>query len=249
MKTNEPVIHTHCFVTVVGRSLNGVLRQMVLGGGSSDNQMHEREAKKPKTGGRSGGPLDLAAQPRFAAKPRRLQRLQLRVTGYNTGNCFVAALLTHIAPSKPTTRDIVDLRTEAGLPARGATDGVHMVQLLSHLSYGCVIVDESHSRATILNAAGASSCYVTVARKGSAHVEPVALSGTVQVRTLDEIIGLLRVCGVQVQLPVPRPEGQEGDLADVISLTDDEDAPAEQHTTNDGDTALLEHNRHRPHRQ
>ena len=169
----------------------------------------------------AGPAADSAAQTRFAAKPRRLQRLQLRVTGYNTGDCFVAAMLTHIAPSKPTTRDIVDLRTEAGLPARGATDGVHMMQLLSHLSYGCVIVNESHSRATILNAAGASSCYVTVARKGSAHVEPVALSGTVQVRTLDEIIGLLRVCGVQVQLPVPRPEG---DLADVISLTDDEDA-------------------------
>jgi Ran GTPase-activating protein (RanGAP) involved in mRNA processing and transport len=183
--------------------------------------MHEREAKKPKTGGRSGGPLDLAAQPRFAAKPRRLQRLQLRVTGYNTGDCFVVAVLTHIAPSKPTTRNIVDLRTEASLPARGATDGAHMVQLLSHLSYGCVIVNESHSRATILNAAGASSCYVTVARKGSAHVEPVALSGTVQVRTLDEIIGLLRVCGVQVQLPVPRPES---DLADVISLSDNEGA-------------------------
>ena len=52
-----------------------------------------------------------------------------------------------------------------------------------------------------------------MARKGSGHAEPVVLSSTVQVRILDEIIGLLHVYGVQVQLP-----------AEVISLSDDEDA-------------------------
>ena len=50
----------------------------------------------------------------------------------------------------------------------------------------------------------------------------------------------------QVALEQAAPAEQQQAAQQQVAL---QAAPAEQHTTNDGDTALLEHNRHRPHRQ
>ena len=68
-----------------------------------------------------------------------------------------------------------------------------MVQLLDHLSYGCVTVQPMHDSATILNAVAGYTHYIIVAMRGSAHVEPVIPAGTVQVRALEEIIELLQI--------------------------------------------------------
>ena len=58
------------------------------------------------------------------------------------------------------------------------------------------------------------------------HVEPVIMHGTVQLRSPDEAINLLQVCGIQVHLPTSGPAHS---LADAVSISDDGDErlPAE----------------------
>ena len=130
-------------------------------------------------------------------------RLICFTTGENTGNCFVAALLTHTSGGPaiaPTKESISTLRTEAGLQGSGSTSDTDMVKLLRHWGYGCVMVQASHDTATILNATTNCTQCITVAKHGNGHVEPVVLGGTVQVRSLTEIVGMLRTCGVGVPL-------------------------------------------------
>ena len=109
--------------------------------------------------------------------------------------CFVVTVLAHTcALIQPTTHGIASLRAEVDLPSSGSTNGDRMVQLLDHLSYGCVIVQPMHENATIHNAAAGYTHYITIAMQGSAHAEPVILAGTIQVRALEEIIELLQIC-------------------------------------------------------
>jgi hypothetical protein len=87
-------------------------------------------------------------------------------------------------PLFTTIEDVNSLRADTGLPSSGSTDAMQMVQLLRHLSCGCVMVQPDHDTTTLLNAAAGGTRYITVAMEGSNHVEPVVLNGTVQVRTL-----------------------------------------------------------------
>ena len=55
---------------------------------------------------------------------QRCQRLKCFITEQNTGNCFVAAAVTHMsagARAVPTIESISDLRSAAGLPETGYT--------------------------------------------------------------------------------------------------------------------------------
>ena len=63
-----------------------------------------------------------------------------------------------------------------------------MVQLLKHLSCCYIMVQPGHDSATILNAAAGYARCITLVMQGGKHVEPVILYGTVQVRTLEEVV-------------------------------------------------------------
>jgi hypothetical protein len=161
--------------------------------------------------------------------------LQVSTTGHNTGDCFLAALLSHNTfPSTPSKLAITNLRAAAGIRAAGCTTGTEIVQLLRHLSYGCVIVQpswyESHSHttmqptkraATTLNTTHSSTLCVVVAMIGIRHVEPVLLGGTVKLRILSDIVDRLSSYNIEVPL-ITMQIGQL--LADTIVISDDEEA-------------------------
>ena len=151
---------------------------------------------------------------------RRKQRLQLSNSGYNTGDCFIAAVLKHTCPlSKPTPLQIADLRAEARLPECGSATEGHMLQLLKHLSCCCVLVQPEHQSAIVLNAEAGTSRCVTMAMQGNRHVEPVIIHGTVQLRSLDEVVDQLQVCGIQMHLPASGPGHS---LEEAVSISDDD---------------------------
>jgi hypothetical protein len=158
---------------------------------------------------------------------RRKQRLQLSNKGYNTGDCFIAAVLKYTCLlSQPTALEIANLRAEARLPESGSATGGHMVQLLRYLSCCCIMVQAGRESAIVLNAEAGTSRCITMVMQGNRHVEPAIMHDTVQLRSLDEVINQLQVCGIQVHLPT---SGPSHGLADAISiLDDDERLPAER---------------------
>ena len=148
---------------------------------------------------------------RAAPIRRREQRLKHSRSGYNTGDCFIAAVLMHMSPlPEPTTRHIADLRAEAGLPACGSTTEGHMVQLLRHLSCCCVLVQPNHQSAIVLNWGADTLRCITMVMQGNRHVEPVVIDDTVQLRSLGEVINQLHVCGIQLHLPSIRSRERPG---------------------------------------
>lgn len=152
-------------------------------------------------------------------RPRRLTWL---ATGHNTGDCFVAAILTPgTFPRTPSKLSITNLRAEAGIQANGYTNSAEMVQLLRHLSYGCVIVQPTRRAATILNPTPSSTKCIVVAMLGIRHVEPVLLDGTVELRSLSDIVERLSSYGIEV--PLTTVQGGT-DLAAGIVISDDEGA-------------------------
>ena len=147
-------------------------------------------------GARTGEEAELQAAPPHP-RNERPSRLICFTTGYNTGDCFLAAAVTHTTHTSagpripPTNESIRILRNKAGLQGGGSTSDTEMIKLLRHLSYGCVLVQPSRKTATILNATTNCTQCITVAMHGKGHVEPVVLGGTVQVRRLTEIVAML----------------------------------------------------------
>ena len=148
---------------------------------------------------------------------RRCQRLKCFTTEQNTGNCFVAAAVTHMsggATVVPTIESIRDLQRAAGLSETGYTTDKEMVQLLEHLRCCCVTVQPSGDTATILNAASNHARCITAAMHGTSHVEPVILGGAVQVRRLSEVVALLHGHGVHMPLAGQHARATEADAAE-----------------------------------
>ena len=205
-------------VRVQELTLGDIVRHTVGGGGEAKGITAE--------GARTGGGAELQAAPPHP-RNERPPRLIWFTTGHNTGDCFLAAAVTHTThtsagPRIPPTNDSIrTLRNEAGLQGGGSTSDTKMVELLRHLSYGCVLVQPSHKTATILNVTTNCTQCITVAMHGTGHVEPVVLGGTVQVRRLTEIVAMLSTYGVEVPLANVQDGANFASGAMVLSDGDD----------------------------
>ena len=107
---------------------------------------------------------------------RRKQRLQLSNSGYNTGDCFIAAVLKHTCPlSKPTPLQIADLRAEARLPECGSATEGHMLQLLKHPPV--LLLRSSAARASERHSPQCGSRHLTLRHHGDAREQACGASG------------------------------------------------------------------------
>jgi hypothetical protein len=82
------------------------------------------------------------------------------------------------------------------------------------------MVQTGRESAIVLNAEAGTSRCITMVMQGNRHVEPVIMHGTIQLRSLDEVINQLQVCGIQVHLP---ESGPAHSLAEAVSISDDDD--------------------------